>query len=171
MVSTRKKRNQQKMQPCQSKATLKDFVIGRNTNVGVIGNETLEPQTNGCYNNLEWIVDGENSECQTRVVENLSDNKVGKTVDTAAMTVENRMHDAILTAMDKVKIPGVEMVVRSITGSSGRGPNIAVQNLDRRDFTGNIENTPLMSASSWLDLNNDEDWIGGKISRMATSRY
>ena len=39
------------------------------------------------------------------------------------MTVENRMHDAILTPMDKVVIPRVEMAVRSITGLSGHGPN------------------------------------------------
>ena len=32
-------------------------------------------------------------------------------------------------------------------------PNGVVQNPDRRDFTGNTENTPLMSASSWLGLN------------------
>ena len=53
------------------------------------------------------------------------------------MTVENRMRDAILTAMDKVVIPRAEMTVRSITGSSGHGPNSVVQNPARRDFTGN----------------------------------
>ena len=57
------------------------------------------------------------------------------------------MHDAILTAMDKVVIPRVAMAVRSITGSSGHGPCSEVQNPDRRDFLGNAGNTPLMSAS------------------------
>ena len=69
------------------------------------------------------------------------------------MTVENRMHDAILTTMDKVVIPRVEMAVRSITGSSGHGLNGIVQNPDWGEFTGSTENTPLMSASSRLDVN------------------
>ena len=44
------------------------------------------------------------------------------------------MHDANLTAMDKVVIPKVKMAVRPITGSSGHGPENEVQNLDRRVF-------------------------------------
>ena len=61
--------------------------------------------------------------------------------------------------MDKVVISRVEMVVRSITGSSGHGRNSVVQNLDRGYFKGNSENTPFMSASSRLDLNIDRDRI------------
>ena len=50
----------------------------------------------------------------------------------------------------------VEMSVRSIIESSGGGPNSMVRNPDRRDFSCNTENTPLMSASS-RDLNIDQD--------------
>ena len=49
------------------------------------------------------------------------------------------------------------MAVRSITGSSGQGPSIMVENTDRRVFTGNTENTSLRVDSSWLDLNVDQD--------------
>ena len=35
------------------------------------------------------------------------------------------------------------------------GTSSEVQNLDRRDFSGNIKNTPLMSGSSRLDLDNE----------------
>ena len=61
--------------------------------------------------------------------------------------------------MNDVVIPRVEMAVRSITGSSGSGPNSIVQNPDRRYFKGNTENTPLRSASSRLDLNFDQDLL------------
>ena len=45
------------------------------------------------------------------------------------------MHDAILTAIDKVVIPRVEMAVKSITGSTaGHGTNNEVQNPERRIF-------------------------------------
>ena len=61
--------------------------------------------------------------------------------------------------MNNVVIPQVEMAVRLITGSSGNGPNSIVQNLDRRYFTGNTENTPLRSASSRLGSNIEQDEI------------
>ena len=116
----------------------------------------LEHQTNGLYNDSERIF-GNTS--QNLVIGNNIDNKIRKLIDNAVMTVENCMQDAILTAMDKMVIPRVEMPVRSITGSSGHGPNCVVQKPDRRDFTGSTENTPLMSASSRLDLNVDQDGI------------
>ena len=50
---------------------------------------------------------------------NIADN-IGKDVDNAVMAVENRVHDAILTAMDNVVIPRVEMTVRSIIESAAR---------------------------------------------------
>ena len=68
------------------------------------------------------------------------------------------MHDAILRAMNNVVIPRVEMAVKLITASSGNGPNSLVQNLDQR-FYGKIENTPLRSASSQLDLYVEQDEI------------
>ena len=44
------------------------------------------------------------------------------------------------------------MAVRSVTGLSGWVPKSVVQNPDQRDFSGNIENTPLMTASSRTNL-------------------
>ena len=37
------------------------------------------------------------------------------------------------------------------------GPNSMVQNLDQRDFSENTKNTSLISASSWVDSNIDQD--------------
>ena len=50
------------------------------------------------------------------------------------LLLKNRMHDGTLTAMDIVVIPSVEMAVRSITESSGRGPSSVVRNPDRSGF-------------------------------------
>ena len=55
--------------------------------------------------------------------------------------------------MDSVVLQRVEMAVRSITGSSVHGPNSVFQNLDQIDFSGNPEDTPIMTASSRTDLN------------------
>ena len=85
------------------------------------------------------------------------DDKFGKAVCSSVMTVENRIHEAILTAVSNVVIPRVEMAVRSVTESSGRGPNSVVQNSDRMDFTGNTGNTPLVKPSSRINLNIDQE--------------
>ena len=73
------------------------------------------------------------------------------------MTVENWIHEAIFTAVENVVVSRVGMAVRSITEWSGRGPSSVVQNPDQRDLTGNTENTALMSDSSRIDLNVDQD--------------
>ena len=59
--------------------------------------------------------------------------------------------------MENVVILRVEMAVGSITESSQGGPDIMAQNPDQRDFSGNRENTPLMSASSRVDFNIDQN--------------
>ena len=59
--------------------------------------------------------------------------------------------------MDNLVKSRIGMGVRSITGSSGRRPNIVVQNPDQRDFSGKMENTPPMTTSSRTELNIDQD--------------
>ena len=123
--------------------TFNDFVIGRN--VSAMENETLELQTTGHENDFQRTVD---SASQNQIIGIDIDDKDRKTVDNALMTVENCMHDANLTAMDKMAIPRIEMAVSLITVSSGHGLNIVVQKPDWRKFTRNTKNTLLMSASS-----------------------
>ena len=130
------------------------FFIGNGITANTLGNETLEPQANGRLKNFEKIVD---TASQNQVIRNNNDDKIRDAVDSAVIAVENRIYDAILTAMNDVVIPRVEMAVKSITSSSGNGPNSIVQNPARRDFTGNTENTRLRSASSWSDLNIEQD--------------
>ena len=136
---------------------LNDFSFCNYTNASALGFETLGPQTNSCSNNFGRIVVGKNNECQNQVTENNIDDKVEEADDSAVMTVENRMHDLILTTMDNVVTPRVAIAVISITESSGRGPCSVVQNPDRSDFAGNNENDPLMSASSRIDFNVEQD--------------
>ena len=128
-----------------------DFIVGTNTNADVAEDETVEPQADGIVNDFGRSTVGENSASPNEVTERNSADKIGKEIDSAVTAIKNRVHDAILTAMDDVVIPRVKMAVRSIIGSSGRGWNSVVQNLDQRDCSGNMENTPLMTASSRTD--------------------
>ena len=124
--------------------------------MNTLANETLEPQANDRCEDFERVVD---SASQNQLIGSNTDDRIRDVVDTAVIAVENFMHDAILTTMNDVVIARVNMAVKSITGSSGNGPNGKVQNPDRRDFTGNTENTLLRSASSWLKLNIEQDEI------------
>ena len=102
---------------------------------------TLGLQTNRQHNDFD-IGD---SASPKLVIQNIIGDKNGRAVDNSVLTVENRMHDAILTAMDKIVFPGVEIAVKSITGSSGHGQNSEVQSSDREDFLGHADNTLLKS--------------------------
>ena len=57
MVSTRKKKNQQKSQLSQIVETLIDYIIGNSVNVNVSGNEKLEQETNGQSNDSGRVID------------------------------------------------------------------------------------------------------------------
>ena len=157
MVSSRKKKNQQKRQLRQSNETLNNFNIRNNTNVGLSENEKLEQQASGPHTDFERIVDNAS---QNQVIGNNTDDRKRVAVYSAVIVVENSMHDAKLTAINVLVIPWVKMAVRWITGSSGNGPNSIVQKPDRKDSTGNTKSTALRSASSRLDLNMDQDMKG-----------
>ena len=133
---------------------MKGFVIVNVVTVNTLGNETLGLQANDRQENFEKVV---NSASQNHVIGSNADDRVGDAADSAVTVVEKCMHDAILTAMTYMLTPRVEMAARLIRGSSKNGPNSLVQNLDRRDFTGNTENTPLRSASSRLGLSIEQD--------------
>ena len=152
MVPTRKKKNQQKKQLNQLDETSNHFVIGNSVNVNVSESENLEQQTDGQCIASEKV---DNYVCQNQIIENKIDNQITNTVSSAVMTVENCMHDAILTAIDKLLIPRIETAVKLITSSARHRTSSEVQNPDRRDFSETKRNTPLMSASSWLDLDNE----------------
>ena len=154
MVSKRRKKNQQKKQHSQLNETLNDFIIGNGTWVSAMQNKILGQQTNGPHNHFERLVD---SSSRNQAIDNKIDDKIRRAVDKAVLTVEKCMHEAILTALDKVVIPRTETAKRSISGSIGHGSNSDVQNPDRKTFLGNAGNTPLMSASSPLDLNTNQD--------------
>ena len=154
-VSTRKKKHQHKRQFSRLNETSNDFEIGKDSKTSALENETLVSQTNSCPKNIGRIIFGENSACHD--LENIIGDRIRKAVDNAVMTVANRMHDAMLTAINNVQIPRVEMVVRSITESLGRWPSIVVRNSDQKNFTGNNGNNPLKSISSQIDMNVDQD--------------
>ena len=64
--------------------------------VNTIENEALESKANVHHEDFETIVD---SASQNQVIGSNADDRIRNSVDSAAIAVENLMHDAILTAM------------------------------------------------------------------------
>ena len=77
-----------------------------------------------------------------------------KEVDNSISSVKTRIHDVISTEMDIV-----EMALSSVTGSSGHRPTRVFQKFDRRDFSGDTDNTPLMATSSRTHFKIDQNRI------------
>ena len=91
------------------------------------------PYNNGFDDNPGGEPLKEKSACQNQVLERNIANRVRKEVDGVVTPVEMWVHDGFLTAMDIMGIPGVEIAVKSITGSSGRRSDSVVQNLDQKE--------------------------------------
>ena len=147
----------------QINETFNNFVIGNGTNVNAVGNDSLEHRTNVFYNDSKRIICNAS---QDQVIGNDIDDKISKTVDNAVVTAKNRMQNTILTAMNEIVIPLLEMAVRKIQRLSGHRPKSVVQKPVQRDFTGYTENNPLMWASNRLDLNIDQKRISTKTESM-----
>ena len=97
------------------------------------------------FNNFGRPTVGENSSSRDQVFEKFFAVKIRREFDSTVVVVKNRV---LLTTMDNVMKPKVQTTARSITESSGRGPNSIVQNPDKKDFSGNTANITLISASS-----------------------
>ena len=134
-----------------------DSVIGYDTRCDVVGDEIVGPRGNNFVGNLVGETPGENIESQNQVIERNIARRVKKDVASDIAAVENQMHHAILTGMDNVVVTRIEMAVNLIAGSSGLGANCVVRNPDQSVFSNNMENTPLMTASSRTDLNINKD--------------
>ena len=89
--------------------------------------------------------------------------KVRSEVDCVMTAVETRVQDAVLTALENLVIPGVELVMRSGNVSSGRSVHGNVLDHDQRGFSGNIKGlqlTALSRINSCTDLNRIDETRG-----------
>ena len=92
----------------------RDFTVGTSNNDSVINESTVNVKTlERCFN--ERIV---------REMSNIID------------TVEDRIQNAILTAIENIVAPKIEVAIRSINASSGRDATSVSVNSERREHVG-----------------------------------
>ena len=139
MVSTRKKR-QSKWRLLLNQ--LDDFDPDMN-----IGNAVSERQENIVVNegtnNLEFeggtssnnsVVNG--NAMNVKTLERCLNEKIDREMSNLIKTVEDRIQDASLTAIDNIFAPKTELAIRSINASCGRDATIVSANSERREHVG-----------------------------------
>ena len=84
--------------------------------------------------------------------------KVPSEVDNVITSVVTKTQDAVMTAIENLVIPRVELAMKSANASSGRSVDGNVLKLDQRDFSGNIEGLQ-MTASSRINSPTDLNWF------------
>ena len=115
----------------------RDFTVGTSNNDSVFNGSAMSVKT------LEMCFNG-------RI-----DREMGKIID----TVEDRIQNAILTAIDNIVAPKIELAIRSTNASSGRDLTSVSAISERREHVGNkasFENASGNNIKLEVSIVNDE---------------
>ena len=138
MVSTRKKRQSNKRLLSQLDDFDQDMIIGNTANER---QESVE--VNEGTNDRDFTVG--TSKVSSLINENVLNVKtlewcfnerIDREMCNIVDTVEDRIQNAILTAIDNIVAPKIELAIRSINASSGRDVASASGNSERREYEG-----------------------------------
>ena len=147
MVSTRKKRQSNKSLLSQLDDFDRDMIIGnavseRQENV-VVSDGTNDRDFTVCTSSIIMAIN-ENA-MNVKALERSFNERIDKERSNIVDTVEDRIQNAFLTAIDKIVAPKIELAIRSINASSGMGATIVAANSERGEHVG--INTSIEKAS------------------------
>ena len=138
MVSTRKKRQTNKKLLSQLDDFDQDMIIGnaaseRQENIVVNeGTNDRDFSVSNSSNNTAVNESAMNVETLERCFNERIDREMSNIVD----TVEDRIQNAILTAIENIVAPKIELAIRSINASSGRDVTSVTENSERGERVG-----------------------------------
>ena len=147
MVSTRKKRQSSKRLLSQLDVFDHDMIIGnaiseRQENT-VVNEGTNDRDFTVVTSNNNSVVNENAMSVET--LERCFNKRIDREMSNIIDTVENRIQSAILTAIDNIVAPKIELAIRSINASSGRDVTSVSANSERREH---VEiNAPFENAS------------------------
>ena len=139
MVSTRKKRQSNKRLLSQLDDFDQDMIIGnaaseRQEN-GVVNEGTNDQDFTVGTSNVSSNVD-ENA-LNVKTLERCFNERIDREMNNIVETVEDRIQNAVLTAIDNIVAPKIELAMRSgINTSSGRDVTSVSANSERREHAG-----------------------------------
>ena len=102
------------------------------------------------WNNMEGQIQVNSPQVDMHTPEENIVSKVRSDVDNVVTTVKTRVQDAVLTAIENLVIPGVELAMKSANASSGRSVDGNVLKPDQKGFLGNVEGLQRTASSKIL---------------------
>ena len=160
MVSTRKKRQSNKRLLSQLDDFDQDMIIG-NAISGRQENAVVNEGTNdrdftvGTSNN-DSVVNGNAMSMKT--LERCFNERIDREMNNIVDTIEDRIQNAILTAIEIIVAPKIELAIRSINASSGRDATSVSANSERKEriaINASFENASRNNDT--LDVSNVND--------------
>ena len=138
MVSTRKRRQSNKRLLRQLDEFDQDMIIGnaaseRQENTVVNGGIDDRDFTVGTSNN-DSVANG--NAMSVKMLERCFNERFDREMSNIIDTVEDRIQNAILTAIENIVAPKIELAIRSINASSARDATSVSANSERREHVG-----------------------------------
>ena len=138
MVSTRKKRQSNRRLLSQLDDFDQKMIIGnaaseKHENTVVNGSTDDRDFTVGTSNN-DSVVNG--NAMSVKTLERCFNERIDREMSNIEDTVEDRIQNAILTAIENIVAPKIELAIRSINASSGRDATSVSANSERRERVG-----------------------------------
>ena len=160
MVSTRKKRQSNKRLLSQLDDFDRDMIIG---NVASERQENI--MVNEGTNDQDFTVDTSNDSStvngnamSVKTLERCFNERIDREMNNLVDTVEDRIHNAILTAIDNIIAPKIELAIRSINASSGRVAASVSATSERKEHVGiNVSFENASENNNTLGVSNIND--------------
>ena len=152
MVSTREKRQSNRRLLIQLDDFDQDMIIGnavteRQENV-VVNEGTNDQDFTVGTSTSNSVVDG--NAMNVKTLERCFNERIDREMSNIVDTVEDRIQNAILTAIDNIVAPKIDIAIRSINASSGRDVTSVTANSEREERAG--INASFQNASENNDI-------------------
>ena len=160
MVSTRKRRQSNKRLLSQLDDFDQDMIIGNATSERkentVVNEGTNDRDFTVVTSNGISIVNG--NLLSVKTWERCFNERIDREMNNIVDTVEDRIQNAFLTAIDNIVTPKMELAIRSINASSGRDVTSVSANSERRERVGiNASFENASRNNDTLDVSNVND--------------
>ena len=134
MVSARKERQQNKRLFNQLNESDADFIIVQNNHEAQAGDGTNVVDIGISSNNMKVPIQVNGQQVDIHTLEKSFVGKVGSEEDKVIKTVKTRVQDAVLTAIEVLVIPTVQLAMKLADASPGRVLTVTYCNLTKVIF-------------------------------------
>ena len=160
MVSTRKKRQSNRGLLNQLDDFDQDMIIGKAASErqeNIVVNEGTNDRDFTIGTSSKNVAINE-STVNVKTLERCFNERIDREKSNIVDTVEDRIQNAILTAIDNNVAPEIELAIRSINTSSGRDVSIVTANSERGDYVGiNTSSENASGNNNTLHVSNVKD--------------